>query len=48
MEDRQEASTPEDAVRALQEQIRTFTVELPRIPAEALTAHDHDDPRTWP
>lgn len=48
MEDRQEASTPEDVVRALQEEVRTFIVELPRIPAEALTAHDHHDPRTWP
>ena len=48
MESRQEASTPEDVVRALQEQVRAFTVDLPLIPPEALTAHDHDDPRTWP
>ena len=43
-----EAATPQDVVRILKAQIRAFTTNLPRIPPEVLTAHDHDDTRTWP
>jgi hypothetical protein len=43
-----DASTPEEVVRVLQEQIRFFTANLPRIPPEVVTGHDHDDTRTWP